>query len=480
MYARKAIVWFRHDLRLSDNPALAAAAEIGEILAVYIWAPEEENDFRYGGAARWWLHESLTALQGALNGGLILRQGATLDCLRALIGETGATHVYWNRRYEPYTIARDKTLKIALRADGVEVRSFNSALLYEPWAVQNKSARPFQVFTPFYKHCLRLGSPSPPLPTPRIVTAPAKSLRVDELRLQSPIDWAAGIRATWKPGETGAQHQLQRMLEGPVEVYAKERDIPDKFGTSRLSPYLHFGEIGPRQVLFAVQERYSKTAETFLRQLFWREFAHHLLYHFPLTPTEPLRPEFARFPWQQDAKTLRAWQLGSTGYPIVDAGMRELWATGWMHNRIRMIVASFLVKHLRLPWQEGAYWFWDTLVDADLANNTLGWQWSAGCGADAAPYVRIFNPVLQGEKFDPSGDYVRYWLPELLHVPSRWIHQPWSLPEDERRRIGFTLGITYPKPVVDHAVARGQALAAFQSLKATWSAESGRHESPKR
>jgi deoxyribodipyrimidine photo-lyase len=474
----KPIVWFRHDLRLSDNPALTAAAEIGEILPVYIWAPEEENDFPYGEATRWWLHQSLAELQVALNGHLILRQGAALDCLRALIRETGATHVYWNRRYEPYAIARNHALKIALRADGIEVRSFNSALLYEPWTVQNKSRRPFQVFTPFYKHCLTLDSPPCPLPKPRLVTASAKSLRLAELKLQSHIDWAAGIRAAWNPGEAGAQHQLQRMLDRPMEFYARDRNFPDKLGTARLSPYLHFGEIGPRQVLFAVQERYHKTGEIFLRQLFWREFAYHLLYHFPHTPTEPLRSEFVRFPWRQDTKMLRSWQRGNTGYPIVDAGMRELWATGWMHNRVRMIVASFLVKHLLLPWQEGAYWFWDTLVDADLANNTLGWQWSAGCGADAAPYFRIFNPVLQGKKFDPSGNYVRQWLPELLHVPTQWIHEPWSLPEDEGRQIRFGPGITYPKPVVDHATARGEALEAFQFLNTKLLSGMRRRKSP--
>jgi deoxyribodipyrimidine photo-lyase len=475
----KSIVWFRHDLRLADNPALTAAAGIGEILPVYIWAPEEENDFPYGGATRWWLHESLAALQVALNGELVLRQGATLDCLRALIRETGATHVYWNRRYEPYAIARDSALKSALRAEAIEVRSFNSALLYEPWTVQNKSRRPFQVFTPFYKHCLTLDAPSRPLPVPQFVTATVKSRLLAELKLQSHIDWAAGIRAEWNPGETGAQHQLQRMLDGPMEFYAQERDFPDKLGTSRLSPYLHFGEIGPRQVLFAVQQRYSTTAEIFLRQLFWREFAHYLLYHYPHTPMEPLRSEFARFPWRQDANMLGAWQRGNTGYPIVDAGMRELWATGWMHNRVRMIVASFLVKHLRLPWQEGAYWFWDTLVDADLANNTLGWQWSAGCGADATPYFRILNPVLQGKKFDPSGNYVRQWLPELRRVPTRWIHQPWNLPEDEGRQIGFTLGITYPKPIVEHAAARGEALEAFQLLKNNLVSGMGRRKSPR-
>lgn len=461
----KSIVWFRHDLRLADNPALTAAAEVGEVFPVYIWAPEEEGDFPYGCATRWWLHESLAALQIALNGRLILRRGAALNCLRALIKETGAAHVFWNRRYEPYTITRDRALKTALRADGIEVRTFNSALLYEPWMVHNKQHRPFQVFTAFYKHCLTLDPPSRPLLAPPLITATAQSDALSELGLQPRVDWAAGIRAAWNPGESGAQHQLQTILHGALESYADERDFPGKRGTSRLSPFLHFGEIGPRQVLFAVRKRYPNAAETFLRELFWREFAYYLLYHYPDTPTRPLRSEFARFPWRHDVNMLHAWQRGKTGYPIVDAGMHELWTTGWMHNRVRMIVASFLVKDLRLSWQEGAYWFWDTLVDADLANNTLGWQWAAGCGADAAPYFRIFNPVLQGKKFDPSGSYVRRWLPELENVPTRWIHEPWSMPEHDARQIGFTPGITYPTPLVDHALARREALEAFQALK---------------
>jgi deoxyribodipyrimidine photo-lyase len=311
-----------------------------------------------------------------------------------------------------------------------------------------------------------LGMPSEPACAPDFNALGAPNVELSSLRLEPAIDWAAGMRSTWQPGETGAIAQLNRMLAGRVEMYGEDRDRPDRVGTSRLSPHLHFGEISPRQVWHAIQCRYPKRhAEPFLRQLLWREFAHHLLYHFPRTPTEPLRPEFTHFPWRNDAKMLRAWQRGRTGYPIVDAGMRELWTTGWMHNRVRMIVASFLVKHLRLHWEEGADWFWDTLVDADLANNTLGWQWSAACGADAAPYFRIFNPVLQGLKFDPDGSYVRRWLPELANLPNRWVHQPWNMPAPERQRIGLHLGQNYPKPIVNHATARQEALNAFHSLK---------------
>jgi deoxyribodipyrimidine photo-lyase len=446
------IVWFRQDLRLADNPALIAAARAGAVLPVFLWAPEEEGGFPPGGAAKWWLHRSLQALRVPL----VIRRGSTLEALRKLICESGATAVYWNRRYEPAAIARDTAIKQALKADGIDAQSFNSGLLFEPWEVANKSAKPFQVFTPFYKHCLTLRAPPAPAAAPEVRFAQADGLTVDDLALQPTTPWDTGFRDLWRPGEAGAHEQLRRMLDGHVEPYPAERDFPAHPGTSRLSPHLHFGEIGPRQIWHAVRERFPQTGEMFLRQVVWREFAHHLLYHFPHTATQPLREEFARFPWRKDKRLLRAWQRGRTGYPIVDAGMRELWATGWMHNRVRMITGSFLVKHLRLHWEEGAYWFWDTLVDADLANNTLGWQWTAGCGADAAPYFRIFNPVLQGEKFDAEGAYVRRWVPELAGLPNRYLHQPWNAPTPPR---------DYPAPIVDHATEREAALAAFQSLR---------------
>jgi deoxyribodipyrimidine photo-lyase len=469
----RTVVWFRQDLRLTDNPALRAAAECGTIVPVYVWAPEEEGAFPPGAATNWWLHQSLAALQKSLGGALVLRNGRTLACLRAVVKETGATRVHWNRRYEPAAIERDIAIENALRHDGIEVHTFNSALLWEPWQVQKTSGDgPFQVFTAFYRNCLSLGTPAKPARAPRFKThaktSGAHSVELSSLRLHPTIDWAAGLRSAWQPGETGAIAQLKRMLAGHVEKYGEDRNRPDRVGTSRLSPHLHFGEISPRQVWHAIQSRFpAAQAGPFLRQLIWRDFAYHLLYYFPQTSTEPLRPAFADFPWRKNAKMLRAWQRGRTGYPIVDAGMRELWSTGWMHNRVRMIVASFLVKHVRLRWQEGASWFWGTLVDADLANNTLGWQWSAGCGADAAPYFRIFSPVLQGEKFDPDGAYVRHWLPELANVPKRWIHQPWNMPQPDRRRLGLHLGQTYPKPIVDHVTARRQALDAFHSLKAS-------------
>jgi len=420
--SKPAIVWFRLDLRLADNPALAAAvAHGGPVVPVFVWAPAEEGAWPPGAASRWWLHQSLAALAADLQRRgtrLILRRGPTLDALRRLAYETGADAVFWNRRYEPALRAQCQRIKQALLADGLRAESFNSALLFEPWEIKNKSGQPYRVFTPYYHSCqasagtdftwrppLRLAAPRPP----------PHSLALDALELEPKPDWAAGLRAAWTPGEAGAAVQLRRFV---ADRYATTRDRPDLAGTSRLAPHLHFGEIAPWRV--------GKAAANteYRRQLIWREFAHHLLYHFPRTADEPLRPEFARLRWRDDPAGLRAWQRGATGFPFVDAGMRELWVTGWMHNRVRMVAGSFLVKDLLLPWQDGAHWFWDTLVDADLANNTLGWQWVAGCGADAAPFFRIFNPSAQAAKSDPQSDYVRRWspaprLPILSHVTAR-------------------------------------------------------------
>jgi deoxyribodipyrimidine photo-lyase len=474
------IHWLRLDLRLADNPALLAALrQGGAVIPAFIHAPEEEQPWTPGGASDWWLHQSLAALEAELRARgtrIVFRRGPTLETLRALVRETGATSVLWNRRYEPVAIARDARIKDALRADGVKADSYNAALLFEPWTVKNKSDRPFQVFTPYWKHCLTLDEPSAPLRPPESIPAPKTwpaSLALAELGLEPKIDWAGGFRAAWTPGEAGAQENLKGFLKSVAADYAKTRNRPDLPGTSRLSPHLHFGEISPRQIWHALKASAEKRglpeaqwrSSPFLAEVGWREFAHHLLYFFPRTTDEPLRREFERFPWRSDERLLRAWQRGRTGYPIVDAGMRELWTTGWMHNRVRMVVASFLVKDLRLPWQAGAKWFWDTLVDANLASNTLGWQWSAGCGADAAPYFRVFNPTTQGEKFDPNGDYVRRWCPELAKLPAQWIHQPAAAPAEVLRAAKVELGGNYPRPLVDHAAARVAALQAFAQLK---------------
>jgi deoxyribodipyrimidine photo-lyase len=475
-----AIHWFRLDLRLADNPALQAALKRGgPVVPVFIHAPEEESPWEPGGASRWWLHQSLQVLDGDLRQAgsrLVVRRGPSEVTLRSLAKETGASGVFWNRRYEPALIQRDQKTKETLLAGGLEAGSFNGALLQEPWEIQNQSGKPFQVFTPFWRHCLAKPAPSEPLPAPRRVPAPKEwpeSLALDALELELETQWAKGIRAAWQPGAAGAQAQLRRFLHSAVSNYDEDRNRPDRSGTSRLSPHLHFGEITPRQIWHAVRRHAQERdipettwrAWQFLAEVGWREFAHHLLYHFPHTPAEPLRTDFKRFPWRTNAAFLKAWQRGRTGYPIVDAGMRELWRTGWMHNRVRMIVASFLVKDLLLSWQEGAAWFWDTLVDADLAQNTLGWQWTAGCGADAAPYFRVFNPISQGEKFDPRGDYVRRWCPELKDLPDEWLHQPWHAPADILARAGVELDRTYPVPIVSHGIAREVALEAFSRIR---------------
>lgn len=464
------IVWFRQDLRLQDNPALLAAARRGAVLPVYLLDDAGEGPWAMGAASRWWLHHSLDSLGADLRergSRLVLGRGGSSALLRSLVGQSGADAVFWNRRYEPAAIARDAAIKAELADAGVEARSFAASVLFEPHTVRNKSGGPFQVFTPFWKHCLALKvDPPERLPAGRLA-GPAEwppSLGLAELGLLPSIRWDAGFRNAWQPGEAGALRRLAQFTRGPIERYADERDLPGRDATSSLSPHLHFGEIGPRQVWSAASGRDPGT-HTFQNELGWREFAHHVLYHFPRTPEAPLRAEYAAFPWRSDPGQLRAWQRGLTGYPIVDAGMRQLWATGWMHNRVRMIVASFLVKHLRLPWREGAAWFWDTLVDADLASNTLGWQWSAGCGADAAPYFRIFNPILQGGKFDAEGGYVRRWVPELARLRAGFIHRPWEASSMDLNAAGVRLGSTYPLPIVDHAHARQAALAALQALR---------------
>ena len=453
------IVWFRHDLRLADNPALAAASEAGAVVPVFIWEPDEEYPWEPGAASRWWLHHSLAALGsrlGAMGSRLILRTGPTLKTLRTLLKETGSDAVYWNRRYEPAVRARDKGIEQALLDSGIRVETYNASLLTEPGEVRTKQSTPYRVFKPYW-NAVKDRDIEPPMDAPESLSPPKRwpmSVPLDDLGLLPTIDWTAGMRKAWTPGEAGASARLETFVEKRVKNYFAGRDRPDNEGTSSLSPHLHFGEIGPRTIWHRVE------AEAYRRELTWRDFGYQLLHHFPSTTEKPFVARFERFPWREDPKALRAWQRGRTGYPIVDAGMRQLWATGWMHNRVRMIVASFLVKHLLLPWQDGSRWFWDTLVDADLANNTLNWQWSAGCGADAAPYFRIFNPVLQGEKFDPKGHYVRKWVPELSKVPDKYIHKLWAAPKDLLR----TLGVTYAERIVEHSVARERALEAFRSM----------------
>jgi deoxyribodipyrimidine photo-lyase len=461
-----AIHWFRRDLRLADNPALLAALDAAEaVLPVFIWSPQDEGEWAPGGAGRWWLHHSLAALDASLRARgsrLHLLRGPAEDALATLVQETGAAGVFWNRLYEPALVERDTRIKARLRALGAEAQSRKAALLYEPWELETGKGEPYRVFTPFWKAARTRPEPGRPVAAPQHIPLPQDQREgeaLDALELMPRIRWYDGLEAMWTPGEDGALARLEDWCEQALGDYAVQRDRPDRDGTAAISPHLHFGEVSPRQAWVAASARRSELSEkgidTWLRELGWREFAHHVLYHFPDTPTEPMYAKYARFPWRQDHEAaLQAWQRGRTGIPIVDAGMRQLWATGWMHNRVRMIAASLLVKNIRAPWQKGARWFWDTLVDADLANNTMGWQWTAGSGADAAPYFRIFNPVTQGEKFDPEGRYVKHWVPELRELPAEKVHRPWEAPPKN-----------YPGPIVDLKQSREEALAALQALK---------------
>lgn len=479
-----AIVWFRRDLRLADNPALSAAIGRGftYILPVFIHTPEELAPWAPGGAQRVWLHFSLTSLDAdlrATGSRLIVRRGTTQTILDRLIAENGATAVFWNRLYDPQTIEHDARIKRQLKRDGIEASSFNSALLHEPWQIETNQGRPYKVFTPFWKNAGDRPVMAPLAEPAALPTVPLHidSLDVADLALLPDIPWDRGIRAAWQPGEQNAHDRLDAFVEKTLHDYSNARNRPDCDGTSRLSPHLHFGEIGPRQIMHRVDEwRYTNNhaahdqqASAFINEIGWREFAHHVLYHFPETPFESMDKRFQRFSWvdpdNAGRTALQRWQHGRTGIPMIDAGMRELWATGYMHNRLRMTVASFLTKNLRLPWQIGARWFWDTLVDADLANNTLGWQWAAGCGADAAPFFRIFNPVRQGERFDPEGTYVRHWVPELAALPNKHLNRPWLAPANVLEAAGIQLGYTYPEPLVDLKASRKNALAAFDRIR---------------
>ncbi len=463
-----ALVLFRRDLRLEDNPAWSAAcAENARVLAVYVHAPDEDGSWPAGAASRWWLHHSLSRLDASLRragGCLHLRSGQSVAALRELIGHTGAAAVHWNRLYEPAGIARDARVQAALQEQGVQVYSHNAALWAEPWQVETQQGGPYKVFTPYWRNLRPRLTVDAPMPGPSAVgfaQAP-DALPLRALELLPRVDWAGGLGESWQPGEAGAHEMLEIFADDAVGDYVRLRDLPARHGTSRLSPHLHFGEISPRQIHFELDRRAHASSgcqrpdiEPYLRQLGWREFAHHLLFHFPRTPTESFNPRFARFRWgDADPVVLERWQRGRTGIPLVDAGMRELWHTGWMHNRVRMVVASFLTKNLRQHWHHGARWFWDTLVDADLANNTLGWQWVAGCGADAAPYFRVFNPVTQSKKFDPEGHYLRRWLPELAEAARAMLHEPWKDPGLLRRS-------GYPAPMVDLGASRQQALDAY-------------------
>lgn len=466
------ILWFRRDLRLADNPALNHAAETGRpILPVYIhdMGPGVR---RPGAASLWWLDKSLRALDDSLKARgsrLILRSGDSEGELRRLIDETGADAVFMNRLFDPDAFARDADIAHALKDDGVEVRGWNGSLLCRPGGVMTGSGGPYKVFTPFMKALLAKAEAPPHTLGPREIDTPAsvKSEAVDDWSLHpTEPDWSDGF--DWTPGEAGASEALSDFLSKGLKTYSVGRDRPGEPGSSRLSPHLHWGEVHPWRVVEQVRKAAADgrapavEAEKFVAELGWRDFSAQLLHHFPQMTDTAFRPEYDAMPWRTDIKGFNAWKKGLTGYPIVDAGMRQLWTTGWMHNRVRMIVASFLVKDLLIDWRKGEAWFWDTLVDADLGNNIQNWQWIAGSGADASPYFRVFNPTTQGAKFDGKAKYVRRWVPEIAALPDKWIHAPWTAPGDVLHDAGVTLGKDYPKPIVDHGEARDRALDALK------------------
>jgi len=466
----KTLVWFRDDLRLADNPALHFAASNGSVLPVYIY-PEG-----LGAASYWWLHYSLVSLIKALarhGVELILRTGPPEKVLLELCQREKVDSVVWNRVYSPHGISQGQNVKAALRGS-VAMQSFNGQLLIEPAKILNKQGLPFKVFTPFWRHCAAQLNPSEVLPEPSIsgVDHTAHSESIDAwCLLPTHPNWAKGLFNRWQPGEAGAQRRWGEFLDRTITHYKDGRDFPARHNTSYLSPHLAFGEISVKKIWLDMQEAMAgrevdaNNGVKFLSEIGWREFSRYLLVHYPHIIDQPFNQRFQEFPWRDDKKLLEKWKRGQTGYPIVDAGMRELWISGYMHNRVRMVAASFLTKHCLTHWREGMDWFWDTLVDADIANNTASWQWASGCGADAAPYFRIFNPVLQGERFDKEGDYIKKWVPELTNVPTKYIHKPWEADAQVLKHASVTLGENYPYPIVDHREARARALAAYQSIK---------------
>ncbi len=466
MTASCVIFWFRRDLRLADNPGLFHAAQKGRVVPIYILDRKNGNNELLGAASRVWLHYALSALNHSLEGALRIFEGDPEEILCALIKQCAAYAVYWNRCYEPWQIERDKKIKQRLRREQVVSESFNGSLLWEPWEVLKADRTPYKVFTPYYKQgCLNGPAPRKPFEVPPSLKAMHLSIKSADLALLPTIHWEKKLITHWEISEKGGASQLAAFLRDKLSCYKKGRDFPAEEAVSRLSPYLHFGHLSPHQVWFAVQQKACDVnTEHFLSELGWREFSYYLLYHFPKLSESNFQPKFDRFPWLWQSRLIQCWQRGQTGYPLVDAGMRQLIEEGYIHNRVRMVVASFLVKNLLVHWRVGAAWFWDHLVDADLASNSASWQWVAGSGADAAPYFRIFNPTTQGQKFDPEGAYTRRFVPELRAVPNRYLFTPWEVPREELAKNGVILGKTYPLPIVDLSASRAQALEAFEKL----------------
>ncbi len=469
MSERIAIHWFRQDLRLLDNPALTKAAEHAVVLPIYILDDDNAGNHVMGGASRWWLHHSLQALNKSMGKKLSVYYGNPQTILDDILKRFDVEAVYWNRCYEPWRMNRDTLIKKNLKKQGIEVYTCNGSLLWEPWDIKKDDGTPYKVFTPFYRRgCFNAVAPMSPLPKPERVNYidDKNHLGINALGLLPKIPWDKQFETHWDIGEEAAHKRFEAFVDEGLSFYKDGRNLPSKPYVSRLSPYLHFGEISPNQLWHAVRSiGENKHIEHFCSELGWREFSYSQLYHNPELPHKNLQSKFDAFPWVENTDHLHAWQIGKTGIPIVDAGMRELCQTGYMHNRVRMIVGSFLVKNIRLHWHHGERWFWDNLIDADLANNSASWQWIAGCGADAAPYFRIFNPVTQGQKFDPDGEYVRQYIPEIASLPNKYIFNPWEAPELILKAADIELGSTYPKPIVDLKKSRELALQAFRSLK---------------
>ena len=476
---RTAVLWVRNDFRLSDNLALMEAASYDEVLPIFVWDPEDKNPWQPGAASKWWLHHTIIRFRESLRrlgSGLVLLRGSPEEQLLKAALTVDASHVLYNDSHNPTHVETEKNVQRQLLNKGIIPRSFHGSLLCTTKSLLKQDGSPYLVYTPFWRNFLKSYEPShlaaptsfPPLPK----KAASFDDQLEAFGLLPTQHWHEAFHQCWTVGEEAATEKLHKFVTDDIESYDRLRDFPSEDGTSTLSPHLHFGELHPQRVLHAICQSFGELPTIrnpnivqFCKEILWREFSYHLLHHFPKTAQQPLREAFKKFPWKRNRKLFDAWRKGQTGYPIVDAGMRQLWATGWMHNRVRMITASFLVKHLAIPWQDGAKWFWDTLVDADLASNTQGWQWTAGCGADAAPFFRIFNPITQGEKFDPKGRYATRWCPELANLPPKWIYRPWEAPASVLNNAGIVLGATYPLPMVDHRTARDQALWNYDLIK---------------
>ena len=473
--SKTTLFWFRQDLRINDNPGLFEASKNGFVLPVYILDDSCADPFKMGESSKWWLHHSLTSLNKSLDNALNVYAGKSQVILHEIIQKINVDAIYWNRCYEPWRINDDAIIKAEFKKLNIECKSFNGSLLWEPWEVLKKDGTPYKVFTPFYNNgCLQAKNPRTPIlamQNLRLSKGVYNKTTIENLNLLPSIKWYKTMEKSWEIGENAARSRLIEFLDNGLLQYKENRNYPNKKNVSRLSPHLHFGEISPNQVWHSAKsigfsQGSISDVESFLSEIAWREFSYHLLYNFPDLPIKNFQSKFDKFPWQNNKDLLEAWQKGQTGYPIVDAGMRELWQTGYMHNRVRMIVGSFLVKNLLLHWHHGRDWFWDCLVDADLANNSASWQWIAGSGADAAPYFRIFNPVTQGEKFDPEGMYTRKFVPELMQLPNKYLFKPWEVPEHTLKECGIVLGKTYPKPIISLEKSRNMALQAYKEISA--------------